>query len=363
MLLRLFTRIQSRLTPFNCRVVFVLLMILNFINSWHYLTVNCPIDLSGDEAQYWDWSRHLDINYYSKGPMIAYIIHVGCAALGDTMPAVRLPALILAVGTSICTYWLTRKLFLSDRLALGAVLLGTLVPIYAAGTMFMTIDPPLFFLWALATCLVVIAIFDDRKWAWVAAGLVAGLGVLTKYAMLLWPPFVLLFLLIDSSGRPKLKSAWPWIMCAITFLFLTPVIVWNAQHDWVSLHHVASQTGADSSGTLSRGNLLEFVGAQFGALNPGLAILLVCAAIYAIRKTSASDPHRRGMQFLLCIGGSMFAICLIDSLRAKVQANWPAPAYFTLMILITYFISVQWKHTRSFFCGAHFRDHNATDSG
>ena len=74
-----------------------------------------------------DWSRHLDLSYYSKGPMIAYIIRGSCAVMGDTMPAVRLPALILAVGTSVCAYWLTRKLFGSDRLALGAVLLGAIV--------------------------------------------------------------------------------------------------------------------------------------------------------------------------------------------------------------------------------------------
>src|SRR6202035_207385 len=107
-------------------------VLISFVNQWRFLTHDCPVDLSGDEAQYWDWSRHLDLSYYSKGPMVAYIIHASCAVMGNTMPAVRLPALILAVGTSICTYWLTRKLFGSDRLALGAFLLGAIVPMYMA---------------------------------------------------------------------------------------------------------------------------------------------------------------------------------------------------------------------------------------
>ena len=90
-------RVLNLLTPFRCRCIFAVLMVLNFYSSWHYLTHSCPIDLSGDEAQYWDWSRHLDLSYYSKGPMVAYIIRASCALLGDNMPAVRLPALIFAV--------------------------------------------------------------------------------------------------------------------------------------------------------------------------------------------------------------------------------------------------------------------------
>jgi len=341
----------SFLTPLVCRLIFALLLVFNFANSWHYLTHDCPIDLSGDEAQYWDWSRHLDLAYYSKGPMVAYIIHASCAVLGDTMPAVRLPALILAIGTAICTYWLTRKLFGSDRLALGAVVLGAIVPMYTAGGMLMTIDPPLFFFWALATCLAAAAIFEHRNWAWPLAGIVAGLGVLTKYAMLLWPPFVLLFLWLDPTSRPKFKTPGPWAMLLIAFLFLIPVGIWNARHSWVSLHHVAGQTGTDSTGGLGRGNLLAFVGAQFGAVNPALAVILIWSVIDTLR-SPASEPHRRAMRYLLVIGGSLFVLCLLDSLRAKVQVNWPAPAYFTLLILTAYFIATHWKQTRIWFIAA-----------
>jgi undecaprenyl-diphosphatase len=339
----------SAIAPVNpqqrviCRVIFAILLALNFFSSWHYLTHDCPIDLSGDEAQYWDWSRNLDLAYYSKGPMVAYIIRASCALLGNTMPAVRLPALILTIGTSICTYWLTRKLFGSEKLALGAILLSAIIPMYTAGGMLMTIDPPLFFFWALATCLAAVAIFDHRKWAWPAAGIIAGLGVLTKYVMLLWPPFILLFLLLDRDTKPKIKTNGPWMMTGICLLSLIPVIIWNARHNWVSLHHVAGQTGTDSTGGLSRGNLPEFVGSQIAAINPFVAVLMIGAIAYCLRSSSARHPHRRQMRFLLAVGGSLLVICLLDALVTKVQVNWPAPAYFTLLILTACFISTRWK--------------------
>jgi 4-amino-4-deoxy-L-arabinose transferase-like glycosyltransferase len=98
------------LTPRRCRMILVLLLALDVLGHVHYLH-NCPADLSGDEAQYWDWSRNLDLSYYSKGPLVAYIIRGSCAIFGETMPAVRYPAIIFGVATSIVTYLLTRKLF------------------------------------------------------------------------------------------------------------------------------------------------------------------------------------------------------------------------------------------------------------
>src|SRR5438046_10009583 len=67
-----------------------------------YLANNCPLDLAPDEAHYWDWSRHLDWSYYSKGPLVAYLIRAGCALAGvwsrsltaSDMLAVRLPAVM-----------------------------------------------------------------------------------------------------------------------------------------------------------------------------------------------------------------------------------------------------------------------------
>src|SRR5258705_10173684 len=132
------------LTPWRCRVIFAVLVVAGFVGHLGYLGVDCPIDLSGDEAQYWDWSRQLDWSYYSKGPLVAYIIRASCGVFGDVMWAVRLPALLFAVATSVLTYWLTRRLFGSDRLALGVVLLTLLVPMFVTGSLMMNIESPVF---------------------------------------------------------------------------------------------------------------------------------------------------------------------------------------------------------------------------
>src|SRR5882724_7747021 len=101
-------------SPWRCRLIAAFLIIGAAILRLIYLANDCPLDLAPDEAHYWDWSRNLDWSYYSKGPLVAWIIRASCSVFGDTMQGVRYPAILFAVGTSIVTYLLTRKLFASE---------------------------------------------------------------------------------------------------------------------------------------------------------------------------------------------------------------------------------------------------------
>src|SRR5438034_9753299 len=97
-----------------------------------YLATNCPLDLAPDEAHYWDWSRHLDWSYYSKGPLVAYLIRAGCELAGawsqrltaNEMLAVRLPAVLCGSLLLVSLYVLTTQVFRREALALGVVALA-----------------------------------------------------------------------------------------------------------------------------------------------------------------------------------------------------------------------------------------------
>jgi len=328
----------SWLTPLRCRALLALVLLAGMAEQVWYLH-HCPIDLSGDEAHYWDWSRQLDWSYYSKGPAVAYIIRASCAIFGDTMPAVRYPAVLLAAMTSIVMYALTFRMFRSDRLALGVVLLSAMVPMFIAGSLLMTIDPPMFFCWGLGTYLFYLAVFEQKKWAWPAAGLAIGIGVLAKYALLIWLPAGLLFLVIDRASRRLLKTAGPWVMVVVALACMTPVLVWNSQHGWVTFKHVARQTGMAAVNEESDEPKLgvaervgEFVGAQAGVVGP-VAVFMIGGLVTAVKRR-----HRR-VRFLAVIGGVFWLVTFADAFRSKVQVNWPAPAYFTLVILAGYIIA------------------------
>jgi hypothetical protein len=221
-------------------------------------------------------------------------------------------------------------------------LLNALVPMFVAGSLLMTIDPPFYFCWAAATYALSHAL-DGRRWAWWIAGLLVGIGALAKLASLAWLPAMLLFLALD---RPAwLKTRGPWLAVAIALACTTPIVAWNAKHDWVTFRHVARQTGVTDAGERSGfpARAGEFVGGQIGVLGP-VALFMVGGVIYAFGRGGAADPQRRSLRMLAVFGVSFLAAVSLLTTRTKVQANWPAPAYFTLMILAGYFLATRLRH-------------------
>src|ERR1041385_3692302 len=86
----------------QCQILAALLIVGAAVLRLIYLANDCPLDLAPDEAHYWDWSRHLDFSYYSKGPLVAYLIRAGCEIAGPWSEqhtgslafAIRLPAVL-----------------------------------------------------------------------------------------------------------------------------------------------------------------------------------------------------------------------------------------------------------------------------
>src|SRR5438552_158519 len=135
-----------------------------------YLTFDCPLDLAPDEAHYWDWSRHLDWSYYSKGPLVAYLIRAGCELAGpwsrhltgNEMLAVRLPAVVCGSLLLVSLYILTVQVFGRERLALAVVALALTLPLIAVGASVMTIDAPYTCCWGWALVLGHRAVFRSE---------------------------------------------------------------------------------------------------------------------------------------------------------------------------------------------------------
>ena len=366
------TRWLDRLTPTRCRLILLAVLLLGFFARVAYLTIDPPIGLSGDEAHYWDWSRQLDYSYYSKGPAVAYVIRFGCLLFGDTMFGIRFPALLFAAGICLCMYWLTLRVFKSDKLALGAVLLCHCVPMFVAGSMLMTIDPPFYFCWAMATCLGYLAVVENKKYAWPLIGVFVGLGFLAKYAALLWFVCLLVILLWQKDKRRLLLTPWPWLSVIVALAFTWPVVVWNMRNDWVTFGHVARSTTENQSqfNVLEiLGNFASMVGSQIGILNPIIAGLMVCAvhSCLCLRKrvkataisyretlVQNNTPHPTPLPegewikyaYLLAMSVPFFAIVAIVTIFKDIVPNWPAPTYFALIPLTAWFIAYAWPRTK-----------------
>lgn len=286
------------------------------------------LDLSPDEAHYWEWSRRLDLSYYSKGPLVAYLIAALTSALGTSAFAIRTGAVALSALGACAMYRLARTAFGDARPGMLAVLGLQVTPLFWAGSLLMTIDPPFLVLWVLALLLLQRAMVGGSVRAWLWAGVAVGLGLLAKYTMLFVLPGVILYLWRAPEARRWLRRPAPYLAAAVALLALTPVIVWNVRRGWVSAQHVASQ-GRGSGVTWI--HLAEFLGSQIGVLTPIVAGLLAWGAWHGLREGlwRRREPYR----FLMAFATPILAFYLALAVQGKVQANWAAAAYPPLALV------------------------------
>lgn len=303
-----------------------------------YLVWLCPYELVADEAHYWDWSRHAELSYYSKGPGVAWAIRASTTLFGLGEAAIRFPAVVAAAAAALAVAALARGLAPpEDRVRAGwlGALLVSLVPVYQGAALLMTIDGPYVACWA-AACLLAwrlgerLATTSGGGVLWPALGLVLGIGFLFKYTILLLVPGLLAF------AHPRRLPARRWaaglVACVATFLAaVTPVVAWNAAHGWPTVAHLLGRIGAPGGDEPVRTAwrysplaTLDLLGSQLGLVGP----LLVLALVLVVRDARAGEA---GARFAVACAAPVLLFYLALTLVSKVQGNWPIAGYVTLL--------------------------------
>ena len=291
------------------------------IARWLYLRSGI-LDLSGDEAYQWTWSKHLALSYYSKPLGIALLQKLGTFIGGDTAFGVRFCSpLLAAILSFIVLRFLARET--NPRTAFWALIATLTVPLLCVGSVLMTIDPPLVLCWMWATIAGWRAAQPDGKTRdWLIVGLAMGLGFLFKYMAAAQIACWIIFFALMPAARTHLKKAGPWLALGIFLICTLPVIIWNSQHGWITLDHVAGNTGLDKKWEPTLKFFGEFSGAEFGLLNPIFFIAVLWAG-FAFWKRRAEKPL---WLYFACMGAPLFYGCWLWSLHSRVQPNHPAAA-------------------------------------
>jgi hypothetical protein len=284
--------------------------------------------LYGDEAQYWAWSRHLDWGYYSKPPLIAWLIRLGTLWLGDSEFGVRALSPFLHGGTALLLYLIGRRLY-DARIGFWSALVYASLPAVSLSSLLMSTDVPLLFFWALGLYCYLRAneAAGARRW-WVGVGLAIGLGTLSKYSMALFVPSMLLHLWV--ARRDLLRTAPPWLAIALGFVLILPNIVWNAANGFVSYLHTADNANLHGS-LLHPGKLLEFLGAQLGVFGPALFLILLGLLLFRFRGLLRDQKRWLLTAFIL----PQLALALAIAFMSRANANWAAPIYVSGTVLVT----------------------------
>ena len=310
-------RLAASMIP--AKISLVLIAVLIVLRG----VVAALLPLSADEAYYWLWSQHLSLGYYDHPPAIAWLIRAGTMLFGDTPFGVRFVGILLSLPASWFV-WQSAVLFLKndDRAALAALLFNlTLmisVELLAATPDMPSVVASAAFVYFLAK----VQQSGDGRW-WLAAGVAAGLGLLSKYSALFLGLGTLLWLLVDGRQRKWLATVWPYLGGALALLIWAPHLIWQAQHQWMTF---AFQFGRVGGGEFTLKYLGEFLGAQLGLATPLIFLLMVVGLWRATRR----GDDKLVLAVLVWTGIAYF---LQHALHDRVQGNWPCFLFPALAIL------------------------------
>jgi hypothetical protein len=301
-----------------------------------------PYGLIEDEAHYWEWSRHLDWSYYSKGPGVAWIIAATTSVLGDTELGVRLGAPLFSAIATLAVAGLAADATGSPRARPYAAVCFMAAPFILGASMFLTIDMPFIAFWALAAWAGWHALRRDVWSAWLLLGLMIGLGFLVKYTMLLIIPGLAAFALLQRRPRRRL---WPLAMgVGVLVVCALPVVVWNNRHDWPTVRHLLGHLGVAGGDQPPPPNeaysplwTLEYLALQLAIAGPALVVSIVVA--WRMLRDRARRARSPGIVYLVCCAVPVLLFYLGVSFLTRVEANWSVAAHATLLGVAGYGIA------------------------
>ena len=218
--------------------IFFLILVFFLIRLFmiHYL------ELAPDEAYYWYWSKHLDLSYSDHPPMVAYIMAIFTRLGGDTEFFVRLGGLLCSALSLVLLYLTSTTLFPTNKLLAWEMLfVFNITLLFPAGCIVQTPDTPMLLFWTAAVFFGSRIITEGGSRWWTFWGVALGLGLLSKYTMILIVPCMFCFLLLSPPHRHWLFKKEPYLALLIALFIFSPVILWNWQHDWISFTYQLRQ--------------------------------------------------------------------------------------------------------------------------
>jgi 4-amino-4-deoxy-L-arabinose transferase-like glycosyltransferase len=277
------------------------------------------IDLRTDEAYYWTWSKENVLSFLDHPPGIAWFIRFGTAIFGDTNLGARFAGIVAMLATQLLLADIVRRVTHDFRAIVLALLLPEAALYY--GLLMAKIAPDIAmipFTVAMLWSLVRLTESGDGRW-WLAAGVFAGLALLSKFTVIMLLPAVAAFMLVPDWRWRWLSSPYPYVAVVIAILVFSPVLIWNYQHDWASFRFQAVRATADHPFSLR--TLGEFFALQFGLVGfVVLPVVLSGVTLTAWRGYRTREPVAILLSTAVIVP---FFYFLWKSLTLRVGDTWP----------------------------------------
>jgi len=277
------------------------------------------MDLRTDEAYYWTWSKENVLSFLDHPPMIAWFIRFGTAIFGDTNLGVRFAGILAMALTQLLLADIVRRVTHDVRAVVLAILMPEAALYY--GLLMAKVAPDVALIpfgVAMMWSLVRLEESGEPRW-WLAAGVFAGLALLSKFTAIMLLPAVAAFMLVPKWRWRWLLSPYPWAALLIAATIFAPVVIWNYGHEWASFRFQLVRAAATNE--FSWRTIGDFIGLQLGLV--GFVLLPVVLSGVTL---TAWRGYRRGDAVAILLSTAVmvpFIYFFCKSLTLRVGDTWP----------------------------------------
>ena len=306
--------------------IYILLLILLILIFRIFSIFVSPLEISADEAQYWLWSQKFEFGYFSKPPMIAWLISISNFIFGDSISYIRLFSPIINFFTGVILFILFKEIFNKENYnSLIVILIWLTMPIVGVGSFLISTDTPLLFFWSLSLLFIYYSIKNNRLSFWLMAGLFSGLAVLSKYAGLFLLLGVILYNLFNKSKRHSLLNFGAYIIGLI--ITSCPSIIWNINNNFYTIRHLSDNAVIDSP-KYSLNGAIQFLFDQIFVIGP-IMFLVFILSIFSLNKK---------ISWLIWFIFPVFILMTIQGFFSEANANWAASALPGICIFCSFLL-------------------------
>lgn len=287
-----------------------------------------PLDLFYDEAQYWYWSQELALGYFSKPPLIGWLIAATTAICGDSEGCVRSAAPLFHGITTMLVFGLASTLY-APRTAFFAALGYLFAIAVSASSLLISTDVPLLVCWVAGLWAFVRYTSAPSVKLAVGFGLAIAVGLNAKYAMIYFPLCALAYLAFTRDVRRMLKRFDLWLGIGVGLLGFLPNLIWNIQHEFITFSHTSENISGGGL-TFDLASFLEFFGSQFAVAGP----ILFAGLLFALFKHWRSNTPKAD-RLMLFFSLPILTLLGLQAFQSSANYNWAATAFPALIIVTT----------------------------
>ncbi|HTP09182.1 MAG TPA: glycosyltransferase family 39 protein [Anaerolineae bacterium] len=263
-------------------------------------------------------ARQLDWGYVAYPPLTPFIARVGLELFGNSLQGLRLFS-ALGQGLVIILAGLMARDMGGKRGAQVMAAIATFIAPVAltAGTLiqYMAFD---YVWWVLMAFFTVRLLATDDARYWLGIGASIGLGMQTKFTIAFWVIGLIVAVLL-TPARKYLRSKWLWLGAGLALLIYLPNLIWQIQHQFISLDFLSSIHARDLQWGRGDSFLIEQL---YTTTNPFTLPLWIAGLMACLFSASLKRFRLLAWMFL-----TTFVLFLIS----RGRAYYTGPAYVMLL--------------------------------